>query len=433
MSNQKRLEEYLIGEDGYLKSDISNGKVIMLSGKWGSGKTHFWQNRIQTALNGDDKKIPNHYISLYGKTSIEEIKNEVFLKIFEGMDIFKIDDKSVNLAKNTANLIADFTKTVSVFGVNLDLSKIVDKSFEKLEKVREEQKEEKTKALLNSGAIICFDDFERKSKDIDLNDLFGFITNLTIEFKSKVVIILNDDVFEGEEKDVFSRVKEKSVSKFLKYEPSIRDLFKSIIFQKNSEEKFKYSILRKHLKIILKTIEETEELNARIYIQVLDNLVEWIDKKQENSDEVLICLILVNINFILYHTVSIIYRIKNVNEKDIKYLIIKDFNNTLLSNYIGLSKINSIKYYDEFLLQLKNRIYEREEKSYDTKNDVLVKIKPRNLTRLRINEIIDFIDSNEMYLKSLFFINKNDISKNVDDETFQRINNFIESGILINE
>ena len=112
------------------------------------------------------------------------------------MDIFKIDDKSVNLAKNTANLIADFTKTVSVFGVNLDLSKIVDKSFEKLEQVREEQKDEKTKALLNSGAIICFDDFERKSKDIDLNDLFGFITQLTLNFDCKVVIILNDDVFD---------------------------------------------------------------------------------------------------------------------------------------------------------------------------------------------------------------------------------------------
>ena len=80
---------------------------------------------------------------------------------------------------------------MSVFGVNLDLSKIVDKSFEKLEKVREEQKEEKTKTLLNSGAIICFDDFERKSKDIDLNDLFGFITNLTIEFDCKVVISLH--------------------------------------------------------------------------------------------------------------------------------------------------------------------------------------------------------------------------------------------------
>ena len=185
MTNQERLEEYLVGTNGYLKSDISNGKVVMLSGKWGSGKTHFWKNKIQTVLNEKDKKIPNHYISLYGKTSIQEIKNEVFLKIFEGMDIFKIDDKSVNLAKNTANLIADFTKTVSVFGVNLDLSKRVDKSFEKLEQVREEQKEKQTKAVLNSGAIICFDDFERKSKDIDLNDLFGFITNLTIEFSER--------------------------------------------------------------------------------------------------------------------------------------------------------------------------------------------------------------------------------------------------------
>jgi hypothetical protein len=35
MSNQKRLEKYLIGEDGYLRKEISNGKVIMLSGKWG--------------------------------------------------------------------------------------------------------------------------------------------------------------------------------------------------------------------------------------------------------------------------------------------------------------------------------------------------------------------------------------------------------------
>ena len=122
MTNQKRLEEYLVGTNGYLKSDISNSKVIMLSGKWGSGKTHFWKNKIEENLKKE--KIPNNYISLYGKTSIQEIKNEVFLKIFEGMDIFKIDDKSVNLAKNTANLIADFTKTVSVFGVNLDLSKI---------------------------------------------------------------------------------------------------------------------------------------------------------------------------------------------------------------------------------------------------------------------------------------------------------------------
>lgn len=38
MSNQKRLEEYLVGNKeknvlGYLKSDISNGKFIMFLGR----------------------------------------------------------------------------------------------------------------------------------------------------------------------------------------------------------------------------------------------------------------------------------------------------------------------------------------------------------------------------------------------------------------
>ncbi len=34
MTNQERIKEYLVGKKGYLKADISNGKVIMLSGKW---------------------------------------------------------------------------------------------------------------------------------------------------------------------------------------------------------------------------------------------------------------------------------------------------------------------------------------------------------------------------------------------------------------
>jgi hypothetical protein len=404
MSNQKRLEKYLIGENGYLKSDISNGKVIMLSGKWGSGKTHFWKKNIEENLKKE--KIPNNYISLYGKTSIQEIKNEVFLKIFEGMDIFKIDDKSVNLAKNTANLIADFTKTVSVFGVNLDLSKIVDKSFEKLEQVREEQKEEKTKALLNSGAIICFDDFERKSKDIDLNDLFGFITNLTIEFNSKVVIILNDDVFEGEEKKIFSNVKEKSVSKFLKYEPSIKELFETIF------KDDRYRKLDDYKEIILSTIEETEELNARIYIQVLGNLVEWIENKQEMKDVILRYLIFININFILYHCHFIEKKMNNGKVFFIKELdYISDKNFEILSNAF-------------FNILNKKEI---------NVNLIIDEITTSSFMSQK-NKLIDFINDNKIYIKIWYLFYKYKINHiDVNNIFFQKINNFIETGILINE
>ena len=403
MSNQKRLEEYLIGNEekkvvGYLKDTLSNGKVIMLSGKWGSGKTFFWKEIIEKNLKKE--KIPNNYISLYGKSSIQEIKNEVFLKIFEGMDIFKIDEKSFGLAKDTANLITDITKSVSVFGFNLDLSKIVDKSFEKLEKVKEEKKEKDIKNTLNSGAIICFDDFERKSKDIDLNDLIGFITNLTIECDCKVVIILNDDVIEGEEIKIFLNVKEKSVSKFLKYEPEIKDLIETIF--ENDEE---YRKLDDYKEIILKTIEVTEELNARIYIQVLDNLVEWI-KYQEIDADILRCLILVNINFILYHT--IFYKSTLKKEKHYK---IKNFDTRFEYGEFDFLHSNSFKTkenFEDFFFYV----------SSELKNNKM---------------LYDYLKDNKSFIKSYYNANKLDISENVDDKTFEKINNFIETGILINE
>lgn len=45
----------------------------------------------------------------------------------------------------------------------------------------------------------------------------------------------------------------------------------------------------------------------------------------------------------------------------------------------------------------------------------------------------NFYKNNKNLFKSHYFANKLDISENVNDETFQKINNFIETGILINE
>lgn len=398
MANAEILKKYLTdGEDSYLISSNNNGKVIMLSGKWGSGKTHFWQKQIQTVLENKDKKIPNHYVSLYGKTSIQEIKNEIFLKVFESVDSYEVIEKGKALAKNTVGLATSFFGAISVLGVNLDLSKVTDKPFEKLENVLDDKKLKKTIEYLNSGAIICFDDFERKSKDIDLNDLFGFITQLTLNFDCKVVIILNDDVFDGEEKKIFSNVKEKSVSKFLKYEPSIKELFETIFSDK------RYRVLDGHKEIILKTIEETEELNARIYIQVLDNLVEWIIN-QDKSDEVLRCLILVNINFVLYHNILKRGGVSKTNDSSFFNYPLKELEEYFNSSYFE-------EYYDNY-----------------TKYEIEL------INKMGSNEYLkNFYKNNKNLFKSHYFANKLDISENVNDETFQKINNFIESGILINE
>ena len=410
MANAKILKKYLVDEDkGYLLDKNNNGKVIMLSGKWGSGKTHFWKNDIEKELIGNDKQIPNHYVSLYGKTSIQEIKNEIFLKIFESVDSYEVIEKGKALAKNTVGLATSFFGAISVLGVNFDLSKMTDKPFDKLEKVLDDNKLKKTIEYLNSGAIICFDDFERKSKDIDLNDLFGFITQLTLNFDCKVVIILNNDVFEGEEKKIFSNVKEKSVSKFLKYEPSIKELFETIF----SIEK--YRILDEHKEIILKTIEETEELNARIYIQVLDNLVEWIDKKQEIDEDILRCLILVNIYFVLHH---ILFYKKTTNWKEFGEVYdIKSFVDPLKQfEYYIFYHNHKNNLFEVYYEDVEKRIFEQKQTSDE-------KIKRDNA----------YFHSNKKVYFAKFNANKLNIARRLSNDIFQKINNFIETGILINE
>jgi hypothetical protein len=400
MSNQKRLEKYLIGEDGYLTKEISNGKVIMLSGKWGSGKTFFWKNIIEKELiqNQTEKQKAYVYSSLYGNRTLDKIEDNIYAQAY----LCSVGGK--NAVLSGYEKVKDFGKRFGSFCSLLDVSKLVDG----IDDIQQKNIKRSALSYLENGGIVCFDDFERKSKDIDLNDLFGFISHLAIELDCKVVIILNDDVFVGEEKNVFSRVKEKSVSKFLKYEPSIKELFETIF----SNEK--YRVLDEHKEIILKTIEETEELNARIYIQVLDNLVEWIEKEQEINDDVLRCLILVNINFILFHTICN-HKVENIYLLRGFYDIHEKYSNNFSERGIG-ENLKLLSTFQDYYSKLKESIFSGKEK-------------PEEKRKYHNN----FLESNLKNYESKFLANKLDISKDVDNKTFQKINKFIETGILINE
>jgi len=248
MSTTKELKEYLINEgDGFLLNTNNNGKTIMLSGTWGAGKTHFWQENI---LKGDkstkglfeqleDKACV--YISLYGKDNLDSLKKEVLIK--------------ASLDRETVNEI--ISKEVSTFGVealssikdsDLNIFKLVNAGIDLAQGMKSKKGIEK----LKDGGIICFDDFERKSKEIDLNDLFGFISQLAIEYQCKVIIILNSDVFEGEEASVFKTVKEKTVNKYFHFEPTSKELFELIFETKDSDEIMKYELLKPFYRVTCK-------------------------------------------------------------------------------------------------------------------------------------------------------------------------------------
>ncbi len=109
MSQFKELKEYLIGEDGYLFNDNNNGKTIMISGAWGSGKTHFWQKKIEPKFKEKLHDKACVYISLYGKESLKEIKQEAFLKA---------SDEADHLSKEVETFGIDALSSLKDSGVN---------------------------------------------------------------------------------------------------------------------------------------------------------------------------------------------------------------------------------------------------------------------------------------------------------------------------
>lgn len=169
---------------------------------------------------------------MYGKESLEVIKNEILYKAYSS--ISEEEDELTQKSIAAFGIGTKILSSISLAGMKIDPSVAIDTNVSGIEnkKLREGQQ------YISDGGVICLDDFERKSKNIDLNDLFGFISQLSTEMNCKVVIILNSEIFEGEEKNVFKTVKEKSVNKFFHFNPSINELFE-VIFNDEKYEPLK--------------------------------------------------------------------------------------------------------------------------------------------------------------------------------------------------
>ena len=122
---------------------------------------------------------------MYGKDNIEAIKNEILFKAYESIkDENKLAKRAISAFGFGSRLLS-----VSVGGVRANTGVVGDA----VEGFFESKKINEAESFLADGGLICLDDFERKSKHIDLNDLFGFIAQLAIDMNCKIVIILNNE------------------------------------------------------------------------------------------------------------------------------------------------------------------------------------------------------------------------------------------------
>lgn len=207
-------------EDKFIDLLGKEGAICMvLSGKWGVGKTYFWQKFAERNSKKLNKKFA--YISLFGKDDIKQIKQEIILQAY------RINQTISEISKNAKKL--RFDKILDEVTPKLGSAIIECISF--FEKKDFE------------NIVICFDDFERLSNKLSLKDIFGLISEIKEQKNCHIVMIFNagELILDNDTK----KQKDKIIDYEFEYSPSVEDSYKILheelkFFKSYPLEYFKY-------------------------------------------------------------------------------------------------------------------------------------------------------------------------------------------------
>ncbi|MGE7632719.1 P-loop NTPase fold protein [Bacillus paramycoides] len=285
----------------YIKRE-NTSYAILLNGEWGSGKTYFWENVLKEEITKIDKKII--YVSLYGVSNIGEINNKIFLgqwgekvqKITENKWSRGVTEIAKAMLGSVKSMELPFIKGIEV--PNLDFGQFLN----------------------FTNTVLCFDDLERAS--IDINEVLGYINNFVEHDGIKVILIANENEIEAklndknaelkmlttcfytdkkgefnqkkssdsdqkqlplndlitrnlkdlfQKKNEYKRIKEKLIGKTLTLQLDEKTLIEGIVNKTSNEKQDLGKFLEHNLPTIENTFKESNSKNVRILKQALED------------------------------------------------------------------------------------------------------------------------------------------------------------------
>lgn len=178
----------------------ADNRVIALSGKWGTGKSHLWREVQETST--DEKVKGAVYASLFGLGSISELK----LKIAQGV-VPKLEAGGA-LAESIRNGYAGVKKVL----------KSVHSGFSALDEFALV-----VAPMMIKGRFIVIDDIERKHEKLSIDEILGFIDDCVQNLGCRILLILNSDQLE--DKKFWELFREKVIDQELRLDTSPREAF----------------------------------------------------------------------------------------------------------------------------------------------------------------------------------------------------------------
>ncbi|WP_177229230.1 P-loop NTPase fold protein [Dyella sp. OK004] len=180
-------------------SDQEN-KVIALTGKWGTGKSHLLQE-VKTA--SEDEAIKKAIcVSLFGISDM----NQLCLKIIQSA-IPTIQSSQATWNKVAATLSG--LRKVAV-GFNKGFSVLDDLAQLALPAILKDR-------------VLVLDDIERKHEKLSIDEILGFIDEFTELYGARIILILNSDQLS--DKDMWEKLREKVIDQEVRLDTSSAEAF----------------------------------------------------------------------------------------------------------------------------------------------------------------------------------------------------------------
>lgn len=329
----------------YVRSDYTD-YAIMINGEWGSGKTHFWNNKIRKKIESmqlNGKRYTTIYMSLYGISNLEEISKKIFIETTQLMD------KNLRrfMDSNGQSTIPEYAKTgidmANFFGVTQNGDKVDYGEF-----------------FSTDDKVLCFDDLERAN--VDVIDILGYINNFVEHDHIKTIIICNEkelstklkssnlemktfiatylldkqDELNKSDKPMvekiqdkiehvfdkandYERIKEKLIGETFEYAPKFDYIINGILMRYESNPDL-IRFLRENTGLIISTFNKSGTRNLRILKHALNDfkkIYEMVNKSYPNINNRVMQTMLI-------FTIAISFEIKAGKITKDKFINIKD-------------------------------------------------------------------------------------------------------------
>ncbi|HEV7891880.1 MAG TPA: P-loop NTPase fold protein [Pyrinomonadaceae bacterium] len=185
-------------------SDTRN-ELLVIKGKWGAGKTFFWQKLIEECQR--EKNVGRQfysYVSLFGVNSLEELNNSILAS--------RVDSNPNKVQKTfdslTTNLKALAAKAEKVPALREYTGGLISSFLH----------------LLLDNTLVCFDDLERRGDELSVKDVFGLASVLKEQRGCKVVLILNEEGL-GDAQGEFRLHGEKIIDREIRFSITYEEAF----------------------------------------------------------------------------------------------------------------------------------------------------------------------------------------------------------------